>query len=358
MHWRVRWFTCAASAIAISMAILAVMTSSTYAVSPAKLLPPGLRPTQVNVSDDPSRRYGEPDVVVDPTDPDHLVFTTTSSGFTYACKAASDPTCQLVSRAPLAGLGPRGLFETPYFTTVDVYVSFDRGVTWQKVAVPGTPAGHPDLTLGGHETLTVGPDGTYYLHWNALRWGRTDAGAAFVVGGIAATKSTDGGLTWSDPVLTGTPLDHPRVIADVSTGVIYGASTGTLGPTSTGDPNAPVGPNDRWLVSSTDGVNWTSPRPFGGGVAGGNFRIPYIGAAHGVLAGVFRSTSPARCGATPACIVFQTTTDAGLTWTASRPRADRFRPRTDGGGRSFRPGALRGRPHDGGRRAVRGVPDA
>jgi len=37
-----------------------------------------------------------------------------------------------------------------------------------------------------------------------------------------------------------------------------------------------------------------------------------------VLAGVFRSTSAARCAGTPPCIVFQTTTDAGVTWSPHR----------------------------------------
>jgi len=55
-------------------------------------------------------------------------------------------------------------------------------------------------------------------------------------GGIVVSKSTDGGLTWSDPVLAGTPLDRPKLTADLSAGVIYGSSTGTLGRLFTGDP--------------------------------------------------------------------------------------------------------------------------
>jgi len=183
------------------------MTASPMAAAPPGGLPPGLQPTEVDVSNDPARRYGESDVVVNPTDPDNLVYTTTSSGFTYACKAANDPSCQLVSRAPLAGLGPRGLFEVPGFTRVDVFVSFDRGETWKQVEVPATPSAHPDLVLGGHETLTAVADGTFYLHWNALRWGRTPTGDAFVVGGIAATKSTGWG---PDLERSGADRDAPR----------------------------------------------------------------------------------------------------------------------------------------------------
>jgi len=299
---------------------IVAMTTSWAGAAPPGGLPPGLQPTEVDVSDDLARRYGQPNVAVNPTNPDNLVVAALTSAFTYACKAANDPNCEFVDLAGFAA--PRGLQENvPGFVTWTAFASFDRGTTWTAADVPLTPSGLPELVAGGHPTLTVGSDGSFYLAQLASRRGeRCDAPPGnrcipVTHGGIEVTKSTDGGLTWSDPVLTGTPLDHPRITSDLSTGVIYESSTGWVpGPTASGDPTTPFGPNDRWLVSSTDGVNWTTPRPFGGGVSGGNFPIPFISAARGVVAGVFRSTDPARCGAAPACIVFLTTTDAGATW--------------------------------------------
>jgi hypothetical protein len=68
-------------------------------------------------------------------------------------------------------------------------------------------------------------------------------------------------------------------------------------------------------------VHWTTPQRLGGGgvpgysISGGNS----ISAAHGVLAATFNETSNAACeyfvGAAAPCAVFQTTRNAGRTWT-------------------------------------------
>jgi hypothetical protein len=128
-------------------------------------------------------------------------------------------------------------------------------------------------------------------------------------------------------VVVGTPIDRPWMVSDLSTGTVYVASgsppaNGILGPFSTGDPNAPSSTiSDRWLVSSQDGVHWTTPHRLGGGgtpgfsISGSN----YISAAHGVLAATFRATDSSACmffvGTSGPCAVFQTTTDSGVTWT-------------------------------------------
>ncbi len=121
-----------------------------------------------------------------------------------------------------------------------------------------------------------------------------------------------GGRTWSTPTLTGTAVDRPFLTTALSTGQIYEASSGPPGPNSSGDPNAAPGTGfDRYLVESTDGVHWSSPEPFGGAGLGA-----FFSAAHGVLATAITSTSPAVCGgvAPVSCVVFQTTTDAGASW--------------------------------------------
>jgi hypothetical protein len=177
--------------------------------------------------------------------------------------------------------------------------------------------------------VTATADGTFYIAWNDMHEtlqrfnGNLD-------GGVAVSKSTDGGLTWSQPVLTGTPIDRPWLVSDLSTGTIYEASGepplfGLLGPGSTGDADAPLGTiADRWLAASQDGVHWTTPQRFGGGGVPGfpGADADTIAAAHGVLAATFRSTDAAACtffvSATAPCTVFQMTTDAGVTWSRHR----------------------------------------
>jgi hypothetical protein len=169
--------------------------------------------------------------------------------------------------------------------------------------------------------VTVTADGTFYIGFDDMHLAYPPP--ALVDAGIAVTKSTDGGLTWSQPVLAGTPTDRPWMTTDLSTGTIYEASgspptQGRLGPASTGNPNAPVSTiNDRWLVSSQDGVHWTAPERLGGGGVPGftGASSNTISAAHGMLAATFRSTSACASVSTSApCTVFQTTTDAGATW--------------------------------------------
>jgi hypothetical protein len=63
------------------------------------------------------------------------------------------------------------------------------------------------------------------------------------------------------------------------------------------------------VVASKDGVHWTTPQFLGTGISG-----PFISAAHGVFATGGRLTNATLCGGAPACELFQTTTDAGMTW--------------------------------------------
>lgn len=58
---------------------------------------------------------------------------------------------------------------------------------------------------------------------------------------------------------------------------------------STGNPSLPL-----WVVSSPDGVNWTSPQELGGGGFSGSSGSN-ISVAHGVLAATFQATTNAAC---------------------------------------------------------------
>lgn len=328
----------------VRFAGLATFALSGSALCPAAPAAAGLQ-SNINVTNDTTHRWGEPEIAVDPKNPNHLVYAIVGEGFINSCLAAgaTDPTSPCAPVSTVFGPQPLGLMNNLFgFSEVSVFVSFDRGRTWRRsLNIPGQPPSsdrddrdkehhhdndRDDLPRGlpifparagepGDPLLTVGPDGTFYLGWDAIHFAKLPT-TIVDTGGIAVSKSTDGGFTWSEAVLTGTTIDRPFFASDASAGVIYEASTGQVpGPLASGDPTTTaVGPVDRHLVSSTDGIHWTTPQAFGG-ASPGTF-APYMSAAHGMLATAFRSTDPARCGgaAPVACSIFQTTTDAGVTW--------------------------------------------
>ncbi len=84
-------------------------------------------------------------------------------------------------------------------------VSLDGGATWRQVVIPGLTrctGAQADFDYAFDPWVSFGPGGAVYL--SASVFG--DAGA----GGILVSKSTDGGLTWSDPVPLITET-HPMV---------------------------------------------------------------------------------------------------------------------------------------------------
>src|SRR5439155_19743632 len=118
-------------------------------------------PNEVNVTRDPTYRWGESAVAVNPRDPNNIVIATVGVGFTNACQKSPD--CATV---PVDfGIGrpfpqPRGMFSNPDFNRVYAFVTFDRGRTWKRHDVPVSPRSHPDLTGTGDPHVTAAPDGT------------------------------------------------------------------------------------------------------------------------------------------------------------------------------------------------------
>jgi hypothetical protein len=311
-----------------------------------------------------SLRFGEPEIAVNPRNPNNIVYHVMSQQLTYACEAAGDPNC-VNDTLTGAALGEDTV---PGWLSSHLYVSFDRGRTFTDVTgnldqnsfpaptVVTDSTGshlqpHTDLISRGDPMVTVTADGTFYIGWDAMHLGTLFLPPGFtfrgmvicpastlppgcpvhglVDGGIAVSKSTDGGRTWSTPTLTQTGVDRPWMTADLSSGTVYEASSGGIRSSmSSGDPllpaNAPGVTQDRYVVSSPDGVHWTDPQPLGGGGfpgAGGST----ISAANGVLAAGFHvatgTNSNAACqsflsnpAATAPCTVFETSTDSGAHW--------------------------------------------
>jgi hypothetical protein len=90
-------------------------------------------------------------------------------------------------------------------------VSFNGGRTWQQVPIPLTTCSGGPFLRGGDPWLSFSPNGD--LHAVAL------TSNLHGYNSVAATKSSDGGLHWSVPVLvsdasTDPSAEHPSVTAD------------------------------------------------------------------------------------------------------------------------------------------------
>lgn len=130
-------------------------------------------------------------------------------------------------------------------------VSSDGGAAWTIVPVPGIT----DCTGGPWERasdpwLSFGPDGT--LHQMSLVF-QTDPPADRVGGfgpnGMAVSKSDDGGLTWSDPILL-IEDDDPRILND--------KNSLTADPT---DANFVYAVWDRLRITSAEAIDPENVRP-------------------------------------------------------------------------------------------------
>ena len=314
----------------LAVALMAACLGITAAAAHGRRVADGLKPTQLDITNDTTHRYGEPEIAVNPTNPNNLVYYVMSNMLTYKCEASGNSNCTKFSNG-----APNGEFATAGWISTHVFVSFDRGRSWRAVNFPSIPAyrgftgestDHSDLISRGDPMVTVTAGGTFYIGWDAMHLGFQNIPGYGVIGslidgGIAVSKSTDGGRTWSVPVLTGTGVDRPWMTTDLSTGAVYEASSGFVnGSMSTGNPALPIfsSPPDRYVVSSRDGVSWTAPEPLGGGGFSGS-KGSFMAAAYGRLAATFRATTNAACeffvSAAAPCVVFETSTDSGMDWT-------------------------------------------
>jgi hypothetical protein len=321
-----RWFALVTGA-ALGLPLLA-STATTAGAAPPGGLPPGLQPSVVNVTDNPTFIYGEPEIAVNPKNPNNLVYVATALEDTPNCQVNTANPNHNLCQNTLTSFGPQptGLVEdVPGFSPNAIYTSFDGGKTWKDIPVPvfTSPFAGAGFLYGGDPGITATPDGAFYLSEDVINFQAT--GFILKDGGVAVSKSTDGGRTWSTPVLTGTAGDRPFITSDASTGTVYEESGElTLGAGSTANPNAPnMGLPGRYLVASTDGEHWATPvctpdstSPDGTsctGFLGTGIGGPFISAANGVFA-TGGGITGATCGTQPKCELFQTTTDAGLTW--------------------------------------------
>ena len=129
-------------------------------------------------------------------------------------------------------------------------VGADPGRDGPGAAAPATTSPAFDVRDGANlGSIAAGPNGELAVVWQDARFsGGTHDGVAF-------SRSTDGGFTWSAPVrINGAPAAKAFVPAvhirgDGEIGVSYYDLRNNL-------PDAATIPVDVWLTRSTDGVNW------------------------------------------------------------------------------------------------------
>jgi hypothetical protein len=228
-------------------------------------------------------RSGEPEIVVNPTNPNDIAMVYAQTMLTYA-----NHNFTFVNGSPSA------LFTAPAFIACGVATSTNGGRSWVQAGQP-FPTISLDATDCGDPMLSVGPDGTLYLGSDVLQPPFTNPAA----NGIGFVKSTDWGKTWSTRAFTGNPVDRPWLKLDASSGALYQAS-GLFAGSNPG----------RQVVASHDGgATWGPPYPLASILPGGD--LGTIDAARGVLAAAY--VDPA---ATPPEVVFETSVNDGKDWAA------------------------------------------
>jgi hypothetical protein len=162
-----------------------------------------------------------------------------------------------------------------YNHTQKVWVSssHDGGATWTSVNV--NQNSHLGWSLAGGGAIT--PDGNIYFSWS----GYTQNGGAKGPVNLYVSKSSDGGLTWSNTVLdvSGAPPD----CSAFSCGWAFLGAAATMTADSAGNLYAlwnsgsvDKGPERVYFATSADGVNWSPKRDVSAAAQGVSHAFPAV----------------------------------------------------------------------------------
>lgn len=232
----------------------------------------------------------EPSIAVDPANPSHLV-----------------------------GAWQQDRWSNGGANAIGTAVSFDGGATWTQRTPPfsrcagGVTDNHGDYDRATDPWVTFAADGTAFL--TALVFDSTTARS-----GMAASRSSDGGLTWSDPTvlradndadvtndketITADPADPGRVY------VVWDRLTGLT------QPALPIGTGPIWFARTTDGV-WEPARPiFDPGIDAQTIGSVIVALSDGTLVNAFNLITQASSKTPVNTLAVIRSTDKGLTWSA------------------------------------------
>ncbi|MEO5622851.1 MAG: sialidase family protein [Dokdonella sp.] len=202
-------------------------------------------------------------------------------------------------------------------------VSLDGGVSWNRHAIAFTRCGGGTASNGGDYArasdpwVSISPDGTAYQSALAFNGFSLQPGSS---GAVLASRSTDGGATWSAPVtlihdgadffsdkstISADPLDARFVYA-----VWDRISTGSNGPT--------------WFTRSIDhGDTWEIARAvYDPGVNNQTIANLIVVLPNGTLINMFDELHTAANGTSTSAIKVIRSTDNGVTWSGGIKVAD------------------------------------
>ena len=191
-------------------------------------------------------------------------------------------------------------------------MSSDGGRTWSRSMAPftrcsgGTPANGGDYARGSDPWVAIGPDGVAYQIAIAFNGQTFGAGS---VGAVLASRSTDGGRTWSAPVtlISDGPTafnDKDSIAADPTTaGYAY----------AVWDRLLPSGRGPTYFSRTVDGgITWEAPRAiYDPGGTSQTINNQTVVLADGTLVTFFT-----RLSGPSATLMVIRSTDKGVTWSA------------------------------------------
>lgn len=306
---RARWLPLVAAAplaIALPLVVPAGASSSALPATGA-----AHQELEMNISGNgASLTVGEPEIAINPRDPREMW----ADGATFP--------------VPLIFNGP-----SPVPDTCQGWSSQDGGLRWQPAPLPqDLQFAHGAPSVCGEDGVAAfGPDGTLYAGGDTASSTTVDpscgpgtiheGGVCVLIQGFdPVLTSRDGGHTWSDPVDTmgsasdgsfpfapgsGNPVntfDRPFLSVDQSTNTLYAMGHN-------------IADHEGFVTASTDEARSfgtifaiDSPAEPSGGMFGST-----LAAAHGTLAVAYAAT--AAPGASCPCVIFETSTDHGATFT-------------------------------------------
>jgi hypothetical protein len=243
-----------------------------------------------------------------------LVFVTGDARLTPACTPTQRSTLYTGSAVePMLAADPRdplhfcAVWQQDRFSdhgaaAVLSSCSFDGGHTW----LPSAPPAFTRCTGGAFERgsdpwISIAPDGT--VHWIVLAFDESDAAQAML-----ASRSTDGGRSWSAPVALTTEIsaaiDKETITADPKDARFVYAVWDRL------DQASSTGLT--WFTRSTDGgLSWEPARPiFDPGVNAQTVGNQIVVLPGGRLANIFTQLNG------PVAAVALLSDDRGRTWSA------------------------------------------
>ncbi|MEO8135137.1 MAG: sialidase family protein [Betaproteobacteria bacterium] len=195
--------------------------------------------------------------------------------------------------------------------------SFDGGATWQQRAMPFSACAGGTFLRVTDPWITMAPDGVAYQ--NAL----ASSGGSFQPGSrnaVLASRSTDGGRTWSAPATLIT--DGQAFFNDKNS--ITADATDARYVYAVWDRLAQDGSGPTYLARSVDrGLTWEPARPiYDAGPFNQTINNQVVVLPNGTLIGFFTQLDAASNPGTPSSVGIVRSTDKGLNWSPRIKIAD------------------------------------